>query len=933
MARRETPLPDGPLQQFALALRELRANAPGTPTFRELARGANYSASTLAAAAAGRRLPTLDVTLAFVRACGGDVDEWRDRWMRLHAVLGADRPDLIRDAEVVPLRTFQTDSAVTALTRLTRGDRTVVVAGCEDGSIVSLDLGVGDGLLTRVAEHPGPVWGVAAARVKDDDVIVSVGDAKEIHVFGLGTEARRTLRLTGHTAPINAVATATVGGRLMAVTGADDNTVRRWDVVSGAPVGEPLIGHGSWVNGVALGQVDGRALTVSASADETVRVWDAESGAPIAELTGHTDSVSSVAMATVLDGRVLTVSGCRDADVRVWDLATEQQLSVLPGHVGPVRAVDIAVLAGGPVVLSAGDDGTIWAWDPYAEPARGRVIGLHAGPVRAVTSATLDGRPVAISGGDDGTVRVWALTELAEQVEWQSDAPARVDLLRRRPLAEALGDRLRRVQADEPETSFLVHIDGPWGIGKSSLLNFLRTDLEQDWAAVEFNAWRQSRVGPPWWALLAALRHDIRRGLGGWGRLRLRLAESMIRLNRVGRPFVAAAVVLLIGAAVAFLALRPSHLTLKSAGDASKAVTAVLAVISTFGAGILIAGRFFFWDSARGAKLFEQSDPNPMQSVADHFAWLVGRARRPVIFFIDDLDRCPQSYVVELLDAVQTLIRDASGRPGRGDEAVAPHFVVAADGAWIRKSYEIAYEQFAGTVAEPGRPLGYLFLDKIFQLRVPVPVIDRTGCENYLRELLRLRTASEVAKRLAAEEATVRNDLRRSSSETEILETLRRASPEIRDRVAGAAVERLTTPQVTAATEHSLQRFAALMTPNPRSMKRFVNAYTTLRAVRTLEGNPVRTEPLALWTIVETRWPGLADHLRRRPTDVGLLGGHLDDLADVPAELRDLFRDPAVNKVLTFRHGGPLTAELIQACCGTRPRGSQPSADEPLRPT
>jgi len=106
---------------------------------------------------------------------------------------------------------------------------------------------------------------------------------------------------------------------------------------------------------------------------------------------------------------------------------------------------------------------------------------------------------------------------LREQVEWVSDSPALRDLLRRQPLARALATRLRRLHEDEPHTSFLVHIDGPWGAGKSTLLNFLRADLEEDWLIVGFDAWRQSSIGPAWWTLLAALRHDLARSLPWWG--------------------------------------------------------------------------------------------------------------------------------------------------------------------------------------------------------------------------------------------------------------------------------------------------------------------------------------------------------------------------------------------------------------------------------
>jgi hypothetical protein len=380
------------------------------------------------------------------------------------------------------------------------------------------------------------------------------------------------------------------------------------------------------------------------------------------------------------------------------------------------------------------------------------------------------------------------------------------------------------------------------------------------------------------------------------------------------------ALTLLLGtASAAFLLLRPRELTLKTTGDVARAATAIVTALGTLWAGALVAGRFLLWDSARGARLFEQSNTNPMQDVADHFGWLVAKVGRPVVFFIDDLDRCTESYVVELLDAVQTLVRDAPRRlrRRRGGSTAATYFVVAADGAWIRKSYEIAYEKFAQSVAEPGRPLGYLFLDKLFQLRVPVPVVDAPRQDEYLRELLGSREAEQAAIRASAkEERTVRAKLQRSASEAEVVETLRDASPEVRGRVAETAVERLTAPDVAAATEHSLQTFGQLLQPNPRSMKRFINAYSVLRAVRTLEGNTVHSEPLALWTILETRWPSLADHLRTQPETIELVGKPAADLDEVPEDLRTLLSDPAVRRLTDFEHGGPLTVELVRACCG-----------------
>jgi hypothetical protein len=86
MARRERVLDQeaGELADFAAGLRALR-HRTGSPPYRKLAEVANFSASTLSEAASGRRLPTLEVTLAYVSACGGDPAEWRERWHKASA--------------------------------------------------------------------------------------------------------------------------------------------------------------------------------------------------------------------------------------------------------------------------------------------------------------------------------------------------------------------------------------------------------------------------------------------------------------------------------------------------------------------------------------------------------------------------------------------------------------------------------------------------------------------------------------------------------------------------------------------------------------------------------------------------------------------------------------------------------------------------------
>lgn len=104
MGRRERPVDpaDGPIAAFAVELRKLREEAGALP-YRAMAARAHFAAATLAQAAAGERLPTLPVTLAYVAACGGDEREWRTRWAEAFAA-GRDQAAEQSEAAKAPYR-------------------------------------------------------------------------------------------------------------------------------------------------------------------------------------------------------------------------------------------------------------------------------------------------------------------------------------------------------------------------------------------------------------------------------------------------------------------------------------------------------------------------------------------------------------------------------------------------------------------------------------------------------------------------------------------------------------------------------------------------------------------------------------------------------------------------------------------------------------
>ncbi|MFC7303971.1 P-loop NTPase fold protein [Streptomyces monticola] len=573
------------------------------------------------------------------------------------------------------------------------------------------------------------------------------------------------------------------------------------------------------------------------------------------------------------------------------------------------------------------------AYDPTATPTSQDVapepvseaVAQEPAEAAAVAPSPSVSTPVATSVVTPGEASTDRDVDDTDDVEWSPDAPATVDLLHRAPAAKVLALRLMETQHTEPGTSFLVHLDGPWGSGKSSLLNLLEEQVDDHFLVVRFDAWQQSRLAPAWWSLLTCLRQQVAHGRSRWLRPFVRIRETAARARRTGAPYAMAAVVVALVATVLGYLIWPQKPGLAGWEQQVKAATALLAALATLGAGALLAARLFLWDSVRGARLFEQTQANPMADIAAHFQWLLGRAGKPVVFFIDDLDRCEQAYVVEFLDMVQTLVRTVGPSRDGGTRAAA-YVVVAADGTWLRRSYETAHEPFIDCINEPGRPLGYLFLDKLFQLSLPMPALSASARSEYLDQMLRITnsrrpTASSPLQAPHEPDAPDAPDASQSSEAPprpraggDVLERLRR----FEEGRAQAVYEAMQSTAERSRTKHTLRKFASVLGDNPRAVKKFLNTYSVLRPIRFLEGIHVDPDALALWSLIRVRWPYVADHLSACPEAVQGIVEPLWLTEHFPEPLRAAAESPELQAVVTSPDGGPLTPELIRQCCGVR---------------
>ncbi|HEX8746209.1 MAG TPA: P-loop NTPase fold protein [Pyrinomonadaceae bacterium] len=529
-----------------------------------------------------------------------------------------------------------------------------------------------------------------------------------------------------------------------------------------------------------------------------------------------------------------------------------------------------------------------------------------------------------------------------DAVTSHTDHPAKIDLLGRKAFADALAIRLRRIATElrktDPPQSFMLNINGPWGAGKSSLLNFLSEALKDDmksgkvdypgWVVVNFNAWKHQRIGLPWWSLLdSVFRQSVselrKRGLRlRWRAFTIWIREQFWRL-KAGRTHYFLAVTIIFGVlALLFYLKVVSFPGLFTADEQRKLESAskLITLAGAFFTAAIALTRSLVSGSARAARDFINTGHDPMSEMTNHFVRLVDSIKQPVAIFIDDLDRCNGNYVVDLIEGIQTLCRDT-----------AVTFIVAADRRWICSSYAKAYDSFASYVDEPGRPLGYLFLDKIFQLSTSIPRMSVDIQSEYWKRLLS-GSETNIEKRLReAEEEAAHARTGGSDTEQSIIDYTRKRKGDDPYQVQarrGAAVLQLASQEVEAEIEHALKDFASLLEPNPRAMKRLINAYAVQRAIATLAGVSIRREQLALWTITSLRWPLLTEFLEEQPemiefleTDEPLTETELAKNG-VPRSLRKLFRDNEVLDVFKGEGiGEKLDKDAIVTCASLRAAG------------
>ncbi|GAA1614611.1 P-loop NTPase fold protein [Catellatospora bangladeshensis] len=380
-----------------------------------------------------------------------------------------------------------------ALTSWQEPDGTRLALGGDSGIVQVWNADTGQTAGRPLTGHTAAIWQLVHYRdAAGRSMLASTGDDGTVRLWD--PQAGTALAtLAGHRDWVPAlIAWTTPAGTPMLISAGIDGTIRRWDPLTRSAIGAPLTGHEGRV--LSLAAWDGAAgpRLASGGDDGTIRIWDPVTGEPAAEpWTGHDGWVRTLSVWQG-PGRHLLISGGYDGTVRLWDLDTGAPVhEPLRAHAGRVGAVwTWAEPDGGARLVTAGADGVICRWDldrvaPMEPALRG-----HEGGIWAVTGWTdAQGEVRLATSGQDGTVRLWdprraravRTLEIGPVSIWGvSDAPTKRDVIGRQALAEAIAQQIRHPgggpAGDGPT---VVGIEGPWGCGKSTLMNLVRELLRE----------------------------------------------------------------------------------------------------------------------------------------------------------------------------------------------------------------------------------------------------------------------------------------------------------------------------------------------------------------------------------------------------------------------------------------------------------------------
>ncbi|MDQ6815705.1 MAG: P-loop NTPase fold protein, partial [Bacteroidota bacterium] len=240
--------------------------------------------------------------------------------------------------------------------------------------------------------------------------------------------------------------------------------------------------------------------------------------------------------------------------------------------------------------------------------------------------------------------------------------------------------------------------------------------------------------------------------------------------------------------------------------------------------------------------------------------------KKPLIVFVDDLDRCSPSKVVEVIEAINVFIN--------GKYNNKCYFILGMDAEMVAAALDTSYEKMRGKLGskelEQGS-IGWYFLDKFIQLPFFIPIMSESKKIDYLKDLLKER------KKLDQEENNQEMRIPDKKKVDDVFDKVI-ATGMIAESSKAIESASLTRQEMVALDKkilkHQVQssdqnfeinrqvgEYSTFISSDPRSLKRFANLlrfYSSYQFLRMKKGEKfVEMNILAKWLAIMLNFPQL----------------------------------------------------------------------------
>ena len=480
---------------------------------------------------------------------------------------------------------------------------------------------------------------------------------------------------------------------------------------------------------------------------------------------------------------------------------------------------------------------------------------------------------------------------------------------------QALADFITHPDTEPP---IVIGINAPWGTGKSTLMKSLRNKIDSEYkqpfseseaakitrwdfwkklllgnksknkdkkptasptskvrfSTVWFNAWKYSKEEQLWAALMHNLFKQLTEGMERTEREQFLLKLNMKRIDKeeIRKTFYQSILNeliprLIIGVPVfifSFWYLGGFQNLLGSGG-------------------IILTGLIFvpkIWDILKKPFSFELANyvkkPNYEEKIG-FFGEVEEDFKRvqdllvnqKLVIFIDDLDRCAHSKIVDVVEAINVLFSNEQSRC---------IFVIGMDANFIAKSIECAYDPLVKAMEDKHTngakcSFGNQFLQKIVQVTFNLSEPKSEQMQSYLNSIINPQQGNDG--KTAHEEILknkIKSEIRQKATNVMMVGNAFKkerenvssdAQSSLDEAARDVAVEMMTEkdPKVHEVLEEALN----YLEKNPRQVKRFLNIFRLTIILNIRQRGPLSKkdfQQLAKWIALSMRYPEFAKKIQ-----------------------------------------------------------------------